>query len=72
MQPPRTFAIEPLANEPLRGILLIIAAFVTFSMLDTTASVFFTSMSKRAVSPLSQTQYRFAERIPSFVEPLAS
>jgi drug/metabolite transporter (DMT)-like permease len=39
MQPPRPFAIEPLANEPLRGILLIIAAFVTFSMLDTTAKV---------------------------------
>ena len=33
----RSFQIEPLANEPLRGILLIIAAFVTFSMLDTTA-----------------------------------
>ena len=33
----RPFHIEPLANEPLRGILLIIAAFVTFSMLDTTA-----------------------------------
>jgi drug/metabolite transporter (DMT)-like permease len=37
MKPPRSFTIEPLANEPLRGILLIVAAFCTFSLLDTTA-----------------------------------
>lgn len=37
MQPARSFTIEPLANEPLRGILLIVAAFCTFAMLDTTA-----------------------------------
>jgi len=37
MQPPRSYTVEPIANEPLRGILLIIAAFVTFSMLDTSA-----------------------------------
>ena len=35
--PPRPFTIEPQANEPLRGVLLIIAAFCTFAMLDTTA-----------------------------------
>jgi drug/metabolite transporter (DMT)-like permease len=35
--PPRPFTVEPQANEPLRGILLIIAAFCTFAMLDTTA-----------------------------------
>ena len=37
MPPPRPFTIEPLANEPLRGILLIIAAFCCFAVLDTTA-----------------------------------
>jgi len=37
MSSPRPYTIEPLANEPLRGILLIIAAFCTFAMLDTTA-----------------------------------
>ncbi|MEQ8354598.1 MAG: DMT family transporter [Kiloniellaceae bacterium] len=37
MAAPRSFTIEPLANEPLRGILLMIAAFCIFSMLDTTA-----------------------------------
>ena len=35
--PPRPFTIEPQANEPLRGILLIIAAFCFFALLDTTA-----------------------------------
>ena len=33
----RPYTIEPISNEPLRGILLIIAAFCTFSLLDTTA-----------------------------------
>lgn len=37
MAAPRPFTIEPISNEPLRGILLMIAAFCTFSMLDTTA-----------------------------------
>jgi len=37
MAVPRSYTVEPLANEPLRGILLIIAAFCTFAMLDTTA-----------------------------------
>ncbi len=37
MAAPRSFTIEPISNEPLRGILLMIAAFCTFSMLDTTA-----------------------------------
>ncbi|WP_340117195.1 DMT family transporter [Pelagibius sp. 7325] len=33
----RPFTIEPVANEPLRGILLIVAAFCSFAVLDTTA-----------------------------------
>lgn len=37
MAAPPSFSIEPLSNEPVRGILLIIAAFCTFSLLDTTA-----------------------------------
>jgi drug/metabolite transporter (DMT)-like permease len=37
MAAPRSYTVEPLANEPLRGILLMIAAFSTFAMLDTTA-----------------------------------
>ena len=37
MAAPRPFTIEPISNEPLRGILLMIAAFCTFSLLDTTA-----------------------------------
>lgn len=37
MAAPRSFSIEPISHEPLRGILLIIAAFCTFSLLDTTA-----------------------------------
>ena len=37
MAAPRSYTVEPLANEPLRGIVLMIAAFCTFSMLDTTA-----------------------------------
>ncbi|MGD1879898.1 MAG: DMT family transporter [Kiloniellaceae bacterium] len=37
MTAPRSFSIEPISNEPLRGILLIVAAFCTFAMLDTTA-----------------------------------
>ncbi len=37
MAAPRSFSIEPISHEPLRGILLIIAAFCIFSLLDTTA-----------------------------------
>lgn len=37
MAAPRPFTIEPISHEPLRGILLMVAAFCTFSMLDTTA-----------------------------------
>ena len=37
MAAPRSFSIEPIINEPLRGILLMVAAFCTFSLLDTTA-----------------------------------
>lgn len=37
IQPLRPYRIEPVSHEPLRGILLIVGAFVTFSMLDTTA-----------------------------------
>jgi len=33
----RPFTIEPIANEPVRGILLMVAAVCTFSLLDTTA-----------------------------------
>lgn len=33
----RPFIVEPLANEPVRGILLMVAAVSTFSLLDTTA-----------------------------------
>ncbi|MEO3430663.1 DMT family transporter [Pelagibius sp. CAU 1746] len=35
--PSRPYTVEPQANEPLRGILLIVAAFSTFALLDTTA-----------------------------------
>ena len=37
MAGPRPFIVEPLANEPIRGILLMVAAVSTFSLLDTTA-----------------------------------
>jgi len=33
----RPFTIEPIAHEPVRGILLMVAAVCTFSLLDTTA-----------------------------------
>jgi len=33
----RPFIVEPIAHEPLRGILLMIAAFCSFAVLDTTA-----------------------------------
>lgn len=37
MAAPRPFIVEPIAHEPLRGILLMICAVSTFSLLDTTA-----------------------------------
>src|SRR3546814_7652641 len=33
----RSFVVEPIAHEPVRGILLMIFAVCTFSLLDTTA-----------------------------------
>ena len=37
MAAPRPYTVEPIANEPVRGILLMVCAVCTFSMLDTTA-----------------------------------
>ena len=37
MAAPRSYTIEPIIHEPLRGILLMIAAVSTFSLLDTSA-----------------------------------
>lgn len=37
MAAPRNFTVEPIIHEPLRGILLMVCAVSTFSLLDTTA-----------------------------------
>lgn len=37
MAAPRSFTVEPIIHEPLRGILLMVCAVSTFSLLDTTA-----------------------------------
>lgn len=37
MAAPRSFTVEPIVHEPLRGILLMVCAVSTFSLLDTTA-----------------------------------
>src|SRR3546814_12561838 len=37
MAAPRSFVVEPITHEPVRGIVLMIFAVCTFSLLDTTA-----------------------------------